>query len=219
MTLVFVVGWVAAFVGTVSGIPQLIRLIRTRDVNGLSVIGWQVILGLNLGWLAHGVLVGQVNLMVPNVLGMATSLSVLYLMSRVLRRSFPLILVSGVLTGAAMFACDLIFGSSMFGLIAIIPAIVANAGQSIELVRAPVVRGVSAPTLVAAFLNQVMWTWWGILVPEPGTVIAASATGLICGFSLLWWILRKVGVPALWPHAVVVVPGPDELVEDLSLPA
>ena len=218
MTLILVIGWSAALIGIVSGLPQLARLFRTRDVNGLSLFGWQILLGLNLGWMVHGFLVAQVNLWVPNLIGLVTTGSVLYLMARVLHLSLLRTGVPGLITGALVAAADLLFGSAVFGTVAIIPAFLVNIGQSVELVRAPIIHGVSVATLIAGFATQLSWAWWGILVPEPGTIIAASATGVITGFNLLWWVFRKLGLRAFWPHAVVV-PGTGEIVEDLSLPA
>ena len=49
MSLLVLVGWTATAVGTVLGIPQLVRLARTRNVEGLSLVGWQAILAINLG--------------------------------------------------------------------------------------------------------------------------------------------------------------------------
>ncbi len=218
MTLVFVIGWAAALIAVVSGLPQLARLFRTRDVNGLSLIGWQILLGLNLGWMSHGFFVAQVNLWVPNLIGLITTGSVVYLMASVLKLNLFRAAVPGLITGALMALSDLLFGSAAFGTLAIIPAILVNMGQSVELVRAPIVRGVSVATLIAGFVNQLAWTWWGVLVTDPGTIIAASVTGLITGFNLLWWVFRKLGLRAFWPHAVVV-PETGEIVEDLSLPA
>jgi len=218
VTLIFVIGWAAALIGIVSGLPQLARLFRTRDVNGLSLFGWQILLGLNLGWMSHGFLVAQVNLWVPNLIGLVTTGSVLYLMASVLKLNLFRVGIPGLITGALMAVADVLFGSAIFGILAIIPAILVNIGQSVELVRAPVVHGVSVATLIAGFATQLSWTWWGILVPEPGTIIAASVTGLITGFNLLWWVFRKLGMRAFWPHAIVV-PGTGEIVEDLSLPA
>jgi Uncharacterized conserved protein len=213
-----VIGWLAAVIGVVSGLPQLRRLFRTRDVNGLSLFGWQILLGLNLGWLAHGMLVGQVNLWVPNLIGLFTTSAVLYLMAGVLHLGLVRVAVPGLLTGCVMAVVDLAFGSAVFGVLAIVPAILVNMGQSVELVRAPIVRGVSVATLIAGVATQVFWAWWGFLVPEPGTAIAASVTGLITGFNLLWWVLRKLGLRAFWPHAVVACET-GEPSQDLSLPA
>ncbi|MCB0893642.1 MAG: PQ-loop repeat-containing protein, partial [Propionibacteriaceae bacterium] len=55
VTTVQLVGWLATFVGAVVGFPQLWRLVRTRNVEGLSLVAWQWILVMNAVWFAHGV--------------------------------------------------------------------------------------------------------------------------------------------------------------------
>ena len=86
MTPVEIVGWGAALVGTVLGLPQVYRLARTRNVEGLSLPAWQAILALNIAWTSHGVILGQPNMIVPNVLGLGSTLPILILMSRELGR-------------------------------------------------------------------------------------------------------------------------------------
>ncbi len=202
MTPVLLFGWAAAFVGTVLGVPQVVRLVRTRSVEGLSLAAWQVILGLNIGWLVHGFLIHQLNMILPNGLGMIVTLTILRLMAREERRPLLRTLLPGVLIGVVMIAVDVVFGSATYGAFAVIPAIFANIGQSIELVRAPRVTGVSPAFLVGAVLNQALWLAWGLLVPDPGTIIAATVTGAITLFNLVWWGLRKAGLRPLQLGAV-----------------
>ena len=59
MTPVDIVGWSATVLGTILGVPQLVRLLRTRSVAGLSLIAWQATLSINIGWTVHGLLIGQ----------------------------------------------------------------------------------------------------------------------------------------------------------------
>ncbi|MGV8910883.1 MAG: SemiSWEET family sugar transporter [Propionicimonas sp.] len=205
MSTVIMVGWVAAFVGTVLGLPQMVRLARTRNIEGLSLPAWQVILGLNIGWTSHGVILGQLNLIIPNVLGLASTLPILFLMSRELGRPLPKVLVPGILLGIGMIATDVIFGTAVFGLVALWPAFFANVGQTLELIRSPRVAGVSPFFLIAGVLNQALWLWWGVLVNDAGTMITASTTLGITSVNLVWWILRQAGLRSF------LVPTRDEM--------
>ena len=54
MTPVELIGWAAAVVGTLLGVPQVYRLARTRTVAGLSMPAWQAILALHIAWIYHG---------------------------------------------------------------------------------------------------------------------------------------------------------------------
>lgn len=194
MTAVEIVGWVAAFVGTVLGLPQVVRLARTRNVEGLSLPFWQLILALNIAWTSHGIILVKASLIVPNVLGLASTLAILIMMARELGRPLGRVFLPGVLIAAAMIAVDLVLGTAAYGVVAMWPALIANAGQTLELVRSPRVTGVSPVFLIGGVLNQALWLGWGLLVPDVGTQIAATSTLAITGINLLWWALRKLGL-------------------------
>jgi len=90
MSLLVLVGWTATAVGTVLGIPQLVRLARTRNVEGLSLVGWQAILAINLGWTAHGIRIGQPPQIVASAFSLVATLPILYMLARELgRRTLP----------------------------------------------------------------------------------------------------------------------------------
>ncbi len=194
MSLVILVGWAAALVGTTLGLPQMVRLARTRNVEGLSLPAWQIILGLNIGWTSHGIILGQLNLILPNILGLVSTLPILLLMSRELGRPLPKVLLPGIVLGIGMIATDLLFGTAVYGLVALWPALFANIGQTLELVRSPRVVGVSPFFLIAGVLNQALWLWWGTLVGDAGTIITATTTLGITSVNLIWWLMRQFGL-------------------------
>jgi hypothetical protein len=76
--------------------------------------------------------------------------------------------------------------------------VLANAGQSIELVRAPRIVGVSPLFLLLAAVNQALWLTWALLVPDVGTAITAAVTGAGAAFNLSWWLARRAGLPPLF---------------------
>lgn len=51
--------------------------------------------------------------------------------------------------------------------------------------------------LVLAVVNQRLWLSWAILVPDAGTMIFATVTGIITVFNLTWWSLRILGLRPL----------------------
>ena len=59
MSWVEIIGWSATAVGALLGFPQLFRLLRTRNVEGLSLLAWQAVLVLNVIWFTHHVRIGQ----------------------------------------------------------------------------------------------------------------------------------------------------------------
>jgi uncharacterized protein with PQ loop repeat len=200
VSAVEVIGWAGTVSGTILGLPQLLRLVRTGRVDGLSLTAWRAMLVVNLIWTAHGISIGQVPQIVTSALSLCSTVPILYLMARDLQRHLLPVLLPGLLAAGALIAVDQILGSATFGAAAIIAAVVANAGQSIELVRAPRIVGVSVLFLILAVVNQALWLSWAIMVPDIGTMIFATVIGLITVFNLIWWSLRILGLgPFLLP--------------------
>lgn len=209
MTSVEILGWAAAVAAVAIGVPQAFRLLRTRSTAGLSVMMWQVILGLNLGWFVHGVVIDALNMIVPNAFSAVVSVTVLLLIRRERRLNpLTLFLVSG-LVAAVMVAADLVLGSTGFGVVALLGSLIANTGQAIKLVHSPDISGVSPGYLLAQLVNQVLWLAWARLVEDSGTLISTVSTGLIVLFSSVWWLMRRFGLRPLFVQtaAAEVVPG------------
>jgi uncharacterized protein with PQ loop repeat len=197
VSVVDALGWAGAVSGTVLGVPQMLRLFRTRRVDGLSLPAWQAILVVNIGWTAHGIGIGQPPQAVPSALSLFSTVPILCLMARGLHRPWLRVLIPGFLAATALIAVDQLLGTAAFGAAILIPTLVASAGQSLELVRSQRIVGVSALFLILAVVNQGLWLSWSLLVPDAGTMIAATVTGLIAAFNLIWWSLRSMGLGPL----------------------
>ena len=202
MSAVELLGWLGALTATLLGLPQALRLMRTRNTEGLSLMAWQATLVINIGWTAHGIVIGQWNMIIPNSLAMSATFPILILMQRELGLNLFRVLLPGVIGGGAMLLVDLLAGSSAFGTVALIPALLANGGQSVALVRSPRVVGVSPGFLVTQVINQALWLGWALLLPDAGTTIAAIVTGCVAVFNLVWWLLRRFGLRAFGAGSV-----------------
>jgi uncharacterized protein with PQ loop repeat len=198
VSAVEIIGWAGTVSGTILGLPQVLRLVRTGRVDGLSLTAWQAMLVVNLIWTAHGISIGQAPQIVTSALSLCCTVPILYLMARELQRHLLPVLLPGLLAAGGLIAVDHLLGSAAFGAAAIIAAVVANAGQSIELVRAKRIVGVSVLFLILAVVNQGLWLSWAILVPDIGTMIFATVTGTITVFNLIWWSLRMLGLRPLF---------------------
>jgi uncharacterized protein with PQ loop repeat len=198
MTPVVVVGWTATFVGAVLGFPQLWRLIRTRSVEGLSLFAWQSILVMNLIWFAHGVRLDQPPQLVVNTIGACSTVPIVVLLARSQGRRLWRVVLPCLVAAVSIMAIDHFLGSVAFGVAATVPGITSSIGQSVELVRAPHVRGVSAVFMVLAFVNQLLWLAWGLLIADPGTIITTAMISVLTGLNLLWYVLRRLGLRAFF---------------------
>lgn len=127
MTSVEVLGWVATVVGAVLATPQLVRLVRTRNVEGLSLVGWQTALVLNIAWTVHGINIGQLPQILSSSLALFTTVPILVLMTGVLGRRFVPTILPSLAVAAVMIAVDLMLGSAAYGIVAIFPGIAITA--------------------------------------------------------------------------------------------
>ena len=75
-----------------------------------------------------------------------------------------------------------------------------------QLVRAPHVGGVSPLFVTLAVLNQTIWIVWGLLVKDAGTVMTATTVCGLTSFNLLWYVLRRSGLRAFFPHETLEMP-------------
>ena len=66
--------------------------------------------------------------------------------------------------------------------------------------------GVSPLFVSVAVLNQAIWVTWGLLVKDPGTVMTASTVCGLTSFNLIWYVLRRFGLRALFPHETLTTP-------------
>jgi uncharacterized protein with PQ loop repeat len=194
MSLLVLVGWTATAVGTILGLPQLVRTARTRNTEGLSLVGWQAILAINLGWAAHGIRIGQPPQIVASAMSLIATVPILYFLSRELGRRTVLTFLPGLGLAATMIGVDQFLGSAAFGIFAIVPGVIAMAGQSVELVRAPHVKGVSTASMLLGTLNQTLWAIWAVLLQDSGSMIAILATSVLVVFNLVWYVLRRLGL-------------------------
>jgi len=201
VTAEFIVGWLATCVAMLLGVPQIVRLVRTRSTEGLSIVMWQAMLSINLGWLVHGIRIDALNMVVTNLVGMGTTIAIQVLIIRARRLQAWRVVLPGVAGAMALVAVDVLLGSAAFGVAAVVPAVIANAGQTVELIRSPRLTGVSPVFLVGQALNQALWFTWSLFVGDQGTMITAPATGVIAVFNVTWWALRNAGLRPLFVRA------------------
>ncbi|MDR2620545.1 MAG: hypothetical protein LBC29_05460 [Propionibacteriaceae bacterium] len=197
MSFVEVLGWAAAL--TVMGIslPQLALLLRTRDTAGLALPTWIINLGTYIGWLSHGIKLGQWPMAIPNVWGLGCTIGILLVLVRVRNLNPIKVLAPGVLLGAAMVGLDYFVASWAFGIMAMVPGCISMGRQGWELTRAPDVSGVSTASWVWQVATQALWMVWGLLVVDWGTIISTFFSVIVAGIVLVLLVARARGwVPA-----------------------
>jgi uncharacterized protein with PQ loop repeat len=186
-------GWVAAASLAAVALPQAIKLLRSSTIAGISPSAWQMMLGVNLAWSAHGLFTHHPNILVPNLIFLGCSTTILTQLARRGVRSVPRLFLPGIALGSAAFALDVAAGPVVFALAAVVPSATAQLAQLRELIRAPSIRGVSMPFLVMNVVNQCLWVSWGVLAHETSITLVASCVGSLMTVNLVWATLRRLG--------------------------
>ena len=194
LVLVGFLGWAAAVFLAAVALPQAIKVLRTGTIAGISPSSWQIVLGVNLAWTAHGLLTDHPNIWVPNLIFLGCSTTILSQLARHGVRSVPRLFLPGLALGSVAFALDVAAGPVAFGVAAVIPSATAQLAQLRELILAPSIHGVSMPFLMMNVANQSLWATWALLAHEKSVTIAAFCIGSLMTANLVWATLRRLGV-------------------------
>jgi len=207
VNLVEIIGWLGGLTSTVMLLPQLFALLRTGDTTGMAWPMWVVFIGVTLGWISHGIHIGQAFIVVSNAVSfIATVVSLVYLRRAKKLPSWWLVLI-GVGFAGLLVALDWGIGSAYFGATVVTPIAVAKLYQGVRIMRDPQISGVSVGSWVAQLANELVWLTWALMTIEPGTIISAAVTGTCNAFVLTWLLLRRHGVGPVFAR---VAPGLDE---------
>jgi len=206
---------VGAVVSASISVPQFLLVLRTKSTKGLSMTPWVISIGTGIGWICHGLRVGEINLAWPSMWGLVVSATLLYYLRRNGHYHSLTKLLPGFALAALLVALDNGLGSVAFGLAVIWPSVYGMMRQGIALMRSPDVTGVSVGAWVLQVLNQAMWLYWAICVHEMGTIISGAVCLGPAIFVLTWRLIRANGAgPAIARQQVAEL---TEQPEDMAL--
>ena len=193
MDLLALWGWLAAATGMLSGLPQLIRILRVRTAAGVSTRLWQLNLGAFLSWLAHGLLVGHMQLQLPNAFLSVCGFLVLFMVARHRKESLPALLVLPLALASTLFAIDYFLGAAAFGLAVAVPNVIGMGAQLRTMMRSADLSGISPGYLALTLAVQVMWLVWAIPMVEWALIVCATLLGIMSLVNLAYWTRRHLG--------------------------
>lgn len=189
--MIVLLGWLAAIVGCCISIPQLLRILRTRNLAGISVTTWQLTFGVNLAWTAHGVIVGLANMWLPNAVLALWTLLILRTFHMVAGVGWHRLVGPGLALGMVATLIDHAVGPVAFAVAAAIPSIVSLMAQLSTLIRSADLSGVSPAFYVINMTNQAIWLVWAVLTAERAVLISGTMAGALWVVSVVWLALRR----------------------------
>ncbi|GAA2182217.1 hypothetical protein GCM10009785_20430 [Brooklawnia cerclae] len=199
MSLVTVVGWLAAIIGAGYAMPQFLRIMRTRTSAGLSRPGWQMQCAVCLAWIGHGIIYAMPNQVVCNLVTSAASLGVIVMLAKDRHLSLVPVLAPVVVSALLLVGVDVVFGQVVFGVVIIVPSAFTLLAQLRDLVVSPDVRGVSPWFLVLAFLIQSLWLVWSLMVSDRAVTISAAGTMALLAANYGVWLVRHARSDSVGP--------------------
>lgn len=164
-----VLGGLGTIVGLVRALPQLIRLVRTRDAHGVSLDTAATSSFVSFGWATYGVLTDQL----PVTLATGSSGVVFALITllafRLGRRASelraaPVWLVVLVVTGA-------VAGDRGLGVLLPISVLVANVPQLMVAFREADLSGLSLSTWLLSVSDGTVWMLYALVTGDTAILV------------------------------------------------
>jgi uncharacterized protein with PQ loop repeat len=185
----------ANVLGGAMALPQAVKLVRSRRVNGVSALWAGISATVNGWWAAYGLGIGDASIVPVSVVSVTAYLAIALAIARF--GPAPGLRVVGAVTGSAIaisllpllalaagdWATTGIVLGALYG-VQLSPAVVA-------VYRAPDVSGVSTATWALAFAEAALWGVYGFARLDVGLVTLA-ATGLVMStLVLVRLVLRR----------------------------
>ena len=182
-------GGLGTAVGLVRALPQLVRLVRTRDVHGVSIDSTGASAAISFGWATYGVWTDQL----PVTLATASSGIVFVLITAVAMRlgrrlselkAAPIWMVVLVLTAA-------FGGAPALGVLLPISVLVGNLPQVITAYRERDLSGLSVTTWSLSVTDGLVWGGYSLITGDVAIgffgMLQTITSFLIVERRLAWW--------------------------------
>lgn len=180
-TLVHALAIIGSFAYMAQAVPAAVRLIRTKDVGGISGPSLEILLISSVWWLAYSIEIGNIPSMISSAVGLMATVIAVVTLARLggLGRRAPLAFAAGL--GLLLLAWH---DPMVIGAIAAATGAAYSIPQAVRLHRrlGESVEGVSLGTWVLTGVNGATWLVYGILIGHP----ILGAAGIISVPTSIW---------------------------------
>jgi uncharacterized protein with PQ loop repeat len=196
-TLTHLLALVGSFAYMAQAVPATIRLLRTRDVGGVSGPSLEILLISSFWWLTYSIEIHNVPSIISSTIGLLATLLAVITLARLggLGARAPLALAVGIGLILLVWHEPMVVGAvaAVTGALYAVPQAVRihrQLGESVD--------GVSLGSWILAGVNGATWLIYGILIGHP----ILGAAGIISVPTSIWICTtiirqRRLAVPAV----------------------
>ncbi|MFP5352057.1 MAG: hypothetical protein ACLGIB_05795 [Actinomycetota bacterium] len=164
MTATGLLGAIGTVIGLTRALPQLLRLLRTRDAHGVSLDSAVTISVVSYAWAGYGLATDQLAVAVASGLN-ATVFLFIALLSVALGRSPSELRAAPIWLVVAVTAAA-IGGSQGLGVVLVASALIANLPQVLVAYRESDLTGLSPSTWALTASDGAVWTAYGLITGD-----------------------------------------------------
>lgn len=187
-----IIGFVAGFLGLSIAVPQLVRVLKAKTHEGVSISTWIITLSSFAIWAAYSAKYNSVSQLVTNSIAWVLTAVLVYVLIKQARNTTMALLVivvsTLVMVSLGYYSNEIVMTIALFLVVfsVRIPQIVS----SIDHYKKHKQTTVSKTTYFLTFLSSIGWVTYGALTGLWHNVIASSI-GIITSLIILWVETRK----------------------------
>ena len=164
MAVTGVLGAIGTVIGLTRALPQLLRLIKTRDAHGVSLDSAATISVVSFAWATYGLLTDQLAVAVASGLNGSVFICIA-LMAMSLGRRVSELRAAPIWLVVVMLA-TFVAGSGGLGAVLVVSALIANLPQVVVAYRERDLTGLSPSTWALTASDGAVWSFYGILTGD-----------------------------------------------------
>lgn len=182
--LISSLGLVAAAIGILTGVPQVLRLLKNPDASGLSYSS--AILGVlsSSTWLTYGFMLLDPAQLVANVPGVGCAIVTVVLAARRLGVALTPAIVSALVWVPVVTGAFLVGGPVLVGMVATAVSLVKMLPQVRTVLRREPLHGLAPASFVLTQVSATLWTVYGLATEQPSVVVCSVVSAVLAGVVL-----------------------------------
>jgi len=184
LSLVPLLGLAAAALGILTGLPQVVRLVRTPDASGLSYPS--AVLGVlsSATWLTYGLMLLDPAQLLANVPGVTCAVTTAVLSARRLGLRLARTWQACAAWALVVATAAVVGGPALVGVAATVVSLVKLLPQVRTVLRREPLTGLAPATFFLTQVSAATWTAYGLATGQASVVVCSLVSVVLAGVVL-----------------------------------